>query len=134
MNDALDKLIVDENGDTNLDLLYEIVSKYLKFTRTGEIIFEKEFYNLKDWHKILIYLIGRKVILIKKLQQAFDEKISPKDISEVLKIPSKSITKYYSRELKRIIKSEKGKYYVQNYNLYKCKEVLGDNGRKTIKR
>ncbi len=123
--DPLDKLIVDEDENPNAELLAELVSPYFRFSKnSGEIIFNEEFYKLKDWQKVLIYLLGRKVIFIKKLQKDFNEKISPKEISECLNIPQKSITKYASKELKDIIKSEKGKYFVPNYNLYKCKEKL----------
>jgi len=122
--DALDKLVLDEDENPNIDLLAEIVSKYLRFTKSGEIIFEKEFYELKDWQKVLVYILGRKVIFIKKLQNDLDEKISYKEISKQLGLKESSVTKYASKELKSIIKSEKGKYFVPNYNLHKCKEKL----------
>lgn len=123
--DELDKLIVNENETANISLLASLIEGKIKFAKEdGEIIFEKGFYDLKDWQKILIYLLGRKVILIKKLKKEFDEKISPKDISDNLGMPSKSISKYAARDLRGLIKSDKGKYFIPNYNLYKCKEVL----------
>ncbi len=124
--DALDKLIVSEDETPDIDLLAEIILKYLRFTKSGEIIFEKEFYNLKDWQKFLVYLLGRKVVSIKKLQKEFNENISPKEISNSLGMPSNSITKYASTDLKGLIKSDKGKYFIPNYNLHKCKEKLGE--------
>jgi len=132
--DALDKLILNEDENPNIDLLAEIILKYLRFTKHGEIIFEKDFYELKDWQKVLVYILGRKVIFIKKLQNDFDEKISYKEISKQLGLKESSVTKYASKELKGIIKSEKGKYFVPNYNLYKCKEKLNQDGRKTTKK
>ncbi|MCD6092453.1 MAG: hypothetical protein J7J38_00340, partial [Candidatus Aenigmarchaeota archaeon] len=114
--DPLDKLIVDESENPNISLLAGLVSPYLRFDKkSGEIIFNEEFYKLKDWQKVLIYLLGRKVIFVKKLQKDFDEKITPKKISEILNIESKHIRTYASRELKGLIKSEKGKYSVPNY-------------------
>ena len=128
--DLLDKLIVDEDENPNIELLVGLVSPYLRFDKkSGEIIFNEEFYKLKDWQKVLIYLLGRKVIFVKKLQKDFDEKITPKKISKILNIPQKSITRCACRELKGIIKSEKGKYLVPNYNLYKCKEKVKKNGK-----
>jgi len=129
--DPLDELIVDESENPNINLLAELVSPYLRFAKeSGEIIFNEDFYKLKDWQKVLISLLGRKVIFIKKLQEDFEEKITPKTLSGNLGIPHKSITKYASKELKGIIKSKKGKYFVPNYNLYKCKEkLLKKNGK-----
>ncbi len=127
--DALDKLIVDENENPNIELLAEIVSKYLRFIKSGEIIFEKEFYKLKDWQKILIYFLGRKVIFIKELQKDFDEKINQKEVEEILGIKGSSVRKYISVDLKGLVKQENKKYFVPNYNLYKCKEKLELNGK-----
>ena len=124
MADALDKLIVDESASIDTNLLASLVSNYLKFTKEGEIIFEKDFYKLKDCRKILIYLLGRKIVFIKKLKQDFKEEVAPSEIEDQIGIPSKSITKYSSVELKGIIKSEKGKYRIPNFNLLKSEEFL----------
>jgi len=125
--DALDKLIINEDESPNIDLVAKLISGKILLTRFGEIIFQKEFYKLKDSQKILVYLLGRKVILIKKLQENFDEAISYKEISRQLSIKESSVTKYASVDLKGIIKSEKGKYFLPNYNLYKCEERLSKN-------
>jgi len=124
MSDALDKLIVDESESLDINLLASLVSNYLKFTKEGEMIFEKYFYELKDWQKLLIYLLARKAILVKKLQKNFEEKISPAEISRLLGIKAPTIRKYVSKDLKGIIKSENGKYFVPNYNLFKCEKIL----------
>jgi hypothetical protein len=126
--DALDKLIVSESEVGNLDLLASLVKSYLQFIKeTGEIIPNKEFYKLKDWKKLLIYLLGRKVIFIKKLNKDFIEEVTPKEIEDIFGVKSKSITKYAAVELKGIIKSDKGKYKIPNYNLFKCEEILKKN-------
>jgi len=124
MVDALDKLIVDEKETVDMDLLASIVRDFLKFTKEGEIFFEKNFFDLKDWQKLLIYLLGRKVVFVKNLKKDFKEEVSPSEIKELLKIPPKSTTKYASVELKGIIKSDKGNYKIPNFNLFKCQEVL----------
>lgn len=131
--DALDKLIVDEDENPNINLLAEIVSEYLRFTNAGEIIFEKKFYSLKELQKFIIFLLGRKAISIKKLQKDFEEKVNSKDISQELGIKSATIRKYVSKDLKDLIKSDKGKYFIPNYNLYKCKEKLS-NGKSNNKK
>jgi len=76
----------------------------------------------------LVYLLGRKVISIKKLSKDFEEKISQKEIEHFLGIKGSSIRKYVSVDLKSVLKSEGKKYFVPNYNLYKCKEKLEKNG------
>jgi hypothetical protein len=124
MADALDNLIVNESESLDLVLLASLVQNYLKFTKEGEMFFERDFYKLKDWQKVLIYLLGRKVILIKKLKKEFIEEVSPKEIEDLLGIKSKSITKYASVELKGILKSNKGEYRIPNYSLFKCEDIL----------
>src|SRR3989339_1207866 len=105
--DALDKLIVDEEENPNIELLAELVLKYLRFDKkTGEIIFNEEFYKLMGLQKILVYLLGRKIIIIKNLQKDFDEKINQKEIENILGIKGSSVRKYISVDLKNIVKSE----------------------------
>lgn len=125
--DALDKLIIDEDKSPDIELLAELIAKYLKFTKSGEIIFEKEFYKLKEWQKTLIYLLARKAISLKKLKDNFEEKISYKEISKLLGLKESSVRKYVHTELKGIVRTEKGGYLIPNYNLHKCKEVLKKN-------
>lgn len=128
--DALDKLIIDEDENPDSGVLANLISKYLRFgKKSGEVIFNEEFSKLKDWQKILVYLLGRKGIVVKKLREKFSEKISPKDLSKEFGIPPKSISSYVSRELKGIIKAENGEYFIPNYNLYKCEEKLKEDGK-----
>ncbi len=125
MVDALDKLIVDEDESPDINLLAELITPYLRFDKkTGEVIFKEEFYKLKDWQKILLYLLGRKAISIKKLQKDFEEKITPKDITEIIGGDLAKNRVYLTRELKGIPKSEKGKYFVPNYNIHKCRDKI----------
>lgn len=133
--DALDKLIVDEEEAPSLKLLAELILRYLKFNKkSGEIIFNEEFYKLTELQKILVYLLGRKVIVIKRLQKDFDEKITPKEIENILGIKGSSVRKYISVDLKNLAKAESKKYFIPNYNLYKCKEKLKENGKSNLKR
>lgn len=129
--DALDKLIVNEDESLDIDLLAKLILPYLRFDKiSGEMIFNKEFYSLKELQKFLVYLLGRKVVLIKKLKNDFDEKISSKEIEKEIGIKGATVRKYVSINLKEIVKSEKGKYFIPNYNLYKCQEKLQENGKK----
>jgi uncharacterized protein with HEPN domain len=127
--DALDKLIVDEEENPDIDLLAEMITKYLKFTKSGEIILNKEFYKLSDLQKFILFLLGRKGILIKKLKKDFNEKVPAGEISKVLGIKETTIRKYVSSDLRDIVSSDNGKYFIPNYNLYRCKEKLEKNGK-----
>ncbi len=122
--DPLDKLIVDENQSIDSDLLASLIEDFMQFTKDGEFIFTEKFFKESDWKKVLFFLLGRKVIFIKSLKDGFKEEIQPKDISDLLVIPPKSITRILSTELKGITKSTKGSHKIPNYNLHKCKEVL----------
>jgi hypothetical protein len=122
--DALDKLIVDEGENPDINLLAELIMGKIMLTKSGGIIFEKEFYNLRDPQKILIYLLGRKAINLKRLTESFEEKITSKELSIELGIPYGSVSKYFSVDLKSIVKAKEGKYFVPNYNLFKCKEKM----------
>lgn len=124
MADALDKLIVDEKESLDVELLAELVRGYLRFTKEGEIIFEKEFSKLKDYQKVMVYLLGRKVVFVKKLNQNFKEEVSYKDISKLFGIKESSIRKYASLELKGIIRAKKGNYKIPTFNLLKCEEIF----------
>ena len=124
MADALDKLIVDEKESLDTELLAKLVQGYLRFTKEGEIIFEREFSNLKDYQKVMVYLLGRKVVFVKKLKQNFKEEVSYKDISKLFGIKEPSVRKYASLELKGIIRTKGGNYEIPNFNLSKCEGIL----------
>jgi len=49
--DALDKLIVNEKESADVDLLATLINGFLRFTKEGEIIFERQFFKQTDWKK-----------------------------------------------------------------------------------
>lgn len=122
--DPLEKFIVDERESLDLELLASLIDGFMKFTKEGEIIFEESFSKEKGYKKILLYLLGRKVISIKKLKKDFKEESKPAEIAQDIGVPQGSVTKGLSRDLKKITKSENGAHKIPPYNLYKCKEVL----------
>lgn len=129
-SDPLDKLIVDEEGAMDSSLLASLITGSIRLSKDGEIIFDRPFFKQNDWKKIMLYLLARKAIFIKKLKRDFQEDVKPKEISEILNIPKNSVTKFLSRDLKGITKSEKGAHKIPNYNLYKCEEVLKNDKTK----
>jgi hypothetical protein len=121
----LDKLIVEKDvNEISLDVLASILQSFVRLTKEGELLFERSFYELPEWKKVTIYLLSRKVISIKKLIAQFDEGASPKEISEVTGVPSKSISRDLSTKLKTLVRNEKGKYKIPHYNIHKCAEML----------
>jgi len=125
--DPLDKFIIDEAETLDKELLANLMDSSFKLTKGGEFVFYKQFYKKPGWEKILRFLVGRKIILTKKLKKDFKEEIKPKEISETLGIPKKTVTKFLSNELKGLTKSEKGAHKIPNYNLHKCEEILKKN-------
>ena len=121
--DALDELIVNEDQKPDSDLLAGILKNYVRFSQNGEILFAENFTDLQQWKKVLVYLLARKAAVIKKLVQ-LKECAAPLEISNKIFIPAGNISKFLNRELKSIVKEQKKCYFVPNYNLLKCKEIL----------
>jgi hypothetical protein len=122
--DVLDELIIDEDVEPNLNLLADLVKTYMKFSRTGDIIYEDNFRSNPEWKRVMLFLLGRKIIFIKKLGGKKEEP-TLKEISEGAFSPTKNITRIFNRELKSIVKPiERGLYIIPNYNLLKCKNLL----------
>jgi len=124
MTDPLDKFIVDEGTAVDVKLLAQLIDGFFQFTKTGEVIFERKFVQQSESKKVLLLLLGRKVIKYKNLITNYKEESGPKELSDQLGIESKQVSKYLARELRNIVKSKNKAYYVPNYNLYKCEELL----------
>ncbi len=123
--DPLDKLIVEKDANNfSLDLLASTLQNFVKFTKEGEIIFDGTFYALPEWKKIIIYLLSRKVISIKKLIPEFEEGVAPKEISEIMGVASKSVSRDLATKLKTLVRNENSKYKIPNYNIQKSAEML----------
>ncbi len=131
-SDPLDRFIVDAEEGPDLGLLAAIIDGYLRFTKDGAIIYEKKFHQLKEHEKLVMCLLGRKIIKIKNLVPDFKEEIKPKEIFDITGIKPKSITGYLCRQLKGVTKSIKGAHYIPNYNIYKCAELMkSDNSKRS---
>ena len=124
MSDPLDELIVDECEALDKNLLASIVTGYVRITKTGEVLFDKSFYNLPQAKKVVLCLLSRKIIKIKNLIDNFEEGIRPAEISKLTGIKPKNVTGYLSNDLKGLTISSKGAHIIPNYNLYKCEELM----------
>ena len=122
---------MDENEPADKKLIVEILKPYVTIDKEGIISFLDKYENLKSREKILVYLICRKAMTLKNIIDTDEEPMSPKGISQNARISGGS-AKDISRDviLKKIVKKEKRKYSIPNYNLKKVKEVFIKNEAK----
>lgn len=112
-SDEYNDLFVD--SDINKRALAESVKPFLKFTKEGKFVFEKEFYPLTIADKILVILLGQKILN--------DIGISKKEslnISELLKymsIKKNSIEGIIYGQLKDVLTVNKGEFRIENYRV-----------------
>jgi len=125
--DALDELIVEEEKGADVDLLADILKNYLRLSKSGEILFESNFYDLTEFKKAMLFILSRKAIFVKKLNNKMKECVTQKEISEKAFIPHKNVSKVIKRLKNFVIEKEKGCYIILNYNLIKCKKFLEEN-------
>lgn len=124
MVDSLDELIVDESKEPDLDILAKILKGNAELTTEGKLNFSEEFFKYPDWKKIMIYLIGRKAVVIKKLNKEMKESVMPGEIGKHILVSGENVGKRLSRELKIVVTKNKDGYFVPNYRLLKCKSML----------
>ncbi len=119
----IEDLIVDEE-EIGEKLLYELLEKYIRIgEKSKSLIFNPEFDSLKIDDKIIVYLLGKKVL--KLLNFSDEEKASPKDISNDTGINYDTIKPQISALARnKILGKEDRKYFVPNYNLNIIKERL----------
>jgi hypothetical protein len=130
MADALDELIVDTKARPDLDLLANILKDNIQLTTDGNLNFSEDFHKYPDWKKVMLYMLGRKAIVIKKLSKEIKEESMPAEIGKYILVSGDTVGKRIARELKRIVVKNKGGYFIPNYNLLKCKELLEKKGSK----
>jgi hypothetical protein len=84
-----------------------------------------DFDTLPSWKKMLVFLVCRKAMLLREVVS--DERIGPKEISKSIGINEASARDISRNKFtKKLVKGEKGKYYIPNFKLKSVKEVLND--------
>ena len=124
--DELDELIVDENQGPDKRVIKDMLKNYLTISKEGKIGFEENYFKQKQTMKIIQFLLGKKVISIKKLGGLSKEKVRPKEISENTYINHNTVRRVLTQDLKNFIKKDKEGYFIPNYNLFKIKEKWFD--------
>ncbi|MBU1167542.1 hypothetical protein KKC60_04010 [Patescibacteria group bacterium] len=130
MTDPLDKLIVDEEKSPNLETLANSVNGYLRVSKQGTILYDKTFHKLPNNKKVLLYLLARKIISIKGLRENFTEGIKSNSIGEEIGVEYKDVRTYLSGHLKGVVKNDNGLWFIPNYNLHKCEEMMKNDKTK----
>ncbi len=132
-NDVLKKLLSDDN-DIDANELFKLLSPLIKISKsTKNIIFLETAQELPVKQKILLYILGKKVLFL--LEEIESDHIRPKDIIRDTGIPRGSILPALKelRELKGggLISSDGAGYYITVYQLskIKSKKVLDDNDK-----
>jgi len=125
--DPLDELIVNENMPVDKTLLADVLKGELTITKDGQVSYSDRFSSYKQWKRVMLYLLSRKVMVIKKIGGLTSEKASADELSKNALLPKSSIGRVLAENLRRIVISEKGKYHIPNYNLVRCKAILDGN-------
>lgn len=125
MTDPLDDLIVDESVEPDLTLISKILKGNVELTKKeGRIIFSEDFHDFPDWKKIMIFLLARKAVVIKKLNKEIKEHSMPTEIGKNILVSGDNVGKRLARELKGIAIKNPDGYFIPNYKLVKCRDLL----------
>ena len=125
--DVLKKLLTDKE-EIDSEELYNLLSPYVKINQEGKkVIFLDKAHNSSLKNKILLFLLGKKVLFLLNIIES--DKISPSTIIEETGLPKGSVlpTLKILREAKggNLIGSDKtGKYFINNYQFSKIKGEL----------
>jgi len=118
--EKLSEIIIDET--LNVDILLEIVRRFIRVNpQKHQIIPLTDFFKLKEKDKVIIILLGFKVL--KELKARDKELVGPKEVADSSNI-NPSTVKNSLRDLEKegLAKSEKGKYFIPNVLLYVLKD------------
>ena len=110
-SDPLAELIVSKDNALNKSSLRDLLKPFVAIVDDGEILPTEKFSKLADGDKICIYLLARKVMVLKNLLDT--EGAKPTEISKKTGIGLSSAKKV--TYIKYARKDESGNYYIPNY-------------------
>jgi len=124
-NDDLDEIFVKKNIPLDRRILVSILKPFVTIDEEGNIDFKEEYEELSSWRKIIVFLCCKKAMFVRNLAE--EEGASPKEISEGAHISVSAAKKIaVEKKIFRLVKNEKGRYVIPNFNLRKCEETLKD--------
>lgn len=116
----LEDLFTD-NDEVDSGDLFSLLNPFIKIrNEDGRILFSEEGHRLPVKSKILLFLLGKKVLFLMKKSET--EYISPKQIADETKISSGSILPTLMRLKKSYVSVIDGKYFVANHQIVKLKD------------
>jgi arginine/lysine/ornithine decarboxylase len=119
--DELDEIIVDDSA-VNKKLLKDFAKGNFTITKSGDVIFEKEFHERTAKEKIVLFLIARKIMKIKNIGGIDNEKCTESEIQKKTGLPLGTV-RTSMNSLKGIVINEGG-YYIPNFNINKLSDVI----------
>lgn len=121
-NDNFDDLFIDESDAFDTSLVKTILQKHIQFTSKGELLPLQSFSSMDGKKKLLLVLLSRKVLAYRKMAE---ERIGPKDIENITGLPHGTVTSALAALVKeRLVRTEKGKYWIPNFALTELKKML----------
>lgn len=107
-----------------------LLKPYILIKRdTNYIFFTEQGHQLKLEHKLLLFLLARKVLSL--LGKEEKDETPPRTIIETTKLPRGSVLPTLKRlEGKHLAVNIKGNYFVPNYQIHRIKKVLEEGGEK----
>lgn len=95
-------------------------------TSSGRVVLKPGFNRLSARHKVLAYLLGRKVAML--LGKADSEEVAPKDISRETGIPSGTVHPKLKelREAHLVSQTDSSEYYVAPHQMLQALDALGE--------
>ncbi|MBR9707611.1 MAG: hypothetical protein GOV15_04210 [Candidatus Diapherotrites archaeon] len=124
MNDALDKLIIDDSDDANIELLAKTLEGRVSLTRSGVIQLDASFHDIDKWKKIAVYLLARKAVIIKGLGGESVEGCTARVIADNAFVTPKDIDNALARQLKGLVSRTDGGYFIPTYNLLRVSRLI----------
>jgi hypothetical protein len=121
-SDPLDEIFVDENEPADKRIIADILKPFATIDSKGVIAFTEEYNSLKESKKVLVYLLCKKAMVLKGLQN-ISEKATVKEIAENAIVSESNAKNALFTYFKGIVKDA----MIPNYNLKKVKEVILEN-------
>jgi DNA-binding transcriptional ArsR family regulator len=124
--DPLSELLLDAK-EVNRELLARTLKNLIGIdTNSGNIVLKSKYGKLSTRHKVLVYLLGKKVSYL--LEKADAEEVEPKDITQATGMPPGTVHPKLSelKEDRLISQNDDGKYYIPDHQINNSIDEIGE--------
>jgi hypothetical protein len=101
-----------------------IIKPYMKFDKEGNFVYEDLYDTLAGKKKVLLHLLGTKVLSSKGLRE--EEGMTVQELVDTLGMSRGSVEGYIYGSIKNLVNSDGGQVHVPNYKIGKVAEILGE--------